>query len=108
VPPVIWLLLAIGTEVVATSALKASDGFSRLVPSIVVVAGYAASFYFLSLSLREIPLGVVYAVWSGIGTAAIALIGILFFQETLGWVGIAGIVLIVLGVVLLNASGAHN
>ena len=107
-PPVIWLLLAIGTEVVATSALKASDGFSRLVPSGVVVAGYAASFYFLSLSLREIPLGVVYAVWSGIGTAAIALIGVVFFQETLGWVGIGGIVLIVLGVVLLNASGAHN
>ena len=107
-PPVIWLLLAIGTEVVATSALKASDGFSRLIPSVVVVAGYAASFYFLSLSLREIPLGVVYAVWSGIGTAAIALIGVVFFQETLGWVGIGGIVLIVLGVVLLNASGAHN
>jgi small multidrug resistance pump len=108
VPPVIWLLLAIGTEVVATSALKASDGFTRIAPSVVVVAGYAASFYFLSLSLRDIPLGVVYAVWSGIGTAAIALIGILFFQETLGWVGIAGIVLIVLGVVLLSASGAHN
>jgi small multidrug resistance pump len=93
---------------VATSALKASDGFSRLMPSVVVVAGYAASFYFLSLSLREIPLGVVYAVWSGIGTAAIAIIGAVFFQETLGWVGIGGIVLIVLGVVLLNASGAHN
>lgn len=107
-PPVIWLLLAIGTEVVATSALKASDGFTRILPSVVVVAGYAASFYFLSLSLRDIPLGVVYAVWSGIGTAAIALIGILFFQETLGWAGIAGIVLIVLGVVLLNVSGAHN
>ncbi len=96
-PPVIWLLLAIGTEVVATSALKASDGFSRLFPSIVVVAGYAASFYFLSLSLRDIPLGVVYAVWSGIGTAAIALIGIVFFHETLGWVGVGGIVLIVPG-----------
>ena len=107
-PPVIWLLLAIGSEIVATSALKASDGFTRLVPGIVVVVGYAVSFYFLSLSLREIPLGVVYAVWSGIGTAAIALIGVVFFQETLGWAGIAGIVLIVLGVVLLNASGAHN
>jgi small multidrug resistance pump len=65
VPLVIWLLLAIGTEVVATSALKASDGFSRLVPSIVVVAGYAASFYFLSLSLRDIPLGVVLLNASG-------------------------------------------
>lgn len=107
-PPVIWLLLAIGTEVVATRALKASDGFTRILPAVVVVAGYAASFYFLSLSLRDIPLGVVYAVWSGIGTAAIALIGIVFFHETLGRVGIGVIVLIVLGVVMLNVSGAHN
>lgn len=106
--PVAWLLLAIASEVIATSALKASDGFSRLIPAIVVVIGYAASFYFLSLSLRDIPLGVVYAVWSGIGTAAIAVIGVVFFRETLGWVGIAGITLIVLGVVLLNLSGAHN
>jgi small multidrug resistance pump len=106
--PVAWLLLAIASEVVATSALKASDGFSRLTPAIVVIIGYAASFYFLSLSLRDIPLGVVYAVWSGIGTAAIAVIGVVFFRETLGWVGIAGITLIVLGVVLLNVSGAHN
>jgi small multidrug resistance pump len=106
--PVAWLLLAIASEVVATSALKASDGFSRLIPAIVVIIGYAASFYFLSLSLRDIPLGVVYAVWSGIGTAAIAVIGVVFFRETLGWVGIAGITLIVLGVVLLNVSGAHN
>jgi len=104
----IWLLLAIGTEVVATSALKASASFTHLLPSVVVVAGYAASFYFLSLALRDIPLGVVYAVWSGIGTAAIALIGVVFFRETLGWVGIAGITLIVVGVVTLNLSGAHN
>jgi small multidrug resistance pump len=108
VPPAIWLLLAIGSEVVATSALKASDGFSRLAPAAVVAIGYAASFYFLSLSLREIPLGVVYAIWSGIGTAAIAIIGVVFFRETLGWVGIAGITLIVLGVIVLNLSGAHN
>jgi small multidrug resistance pump len=108
VPPVIWLLLAIGTEVVATSALKASDGFSRLMPSTVVVAGYAASFCFLSLSLARSRWAPVYAVWSGIGTAAIALIGVVFFQETLGWLGIGGIVLIVGGVVLLNTSGAHD
>jgi small multidrug resistance pump len=101
-------MLAIGSEVVATSALKASDGFSRLVPGVVVVVGYAASFYFLALSLRAIPLGVVYAVWSGIGTAAIALIGVVFFRETLGLAGIAGISLIVLGVVVLSLSGAHT
>jgi small multidrug resistance pump len=106
--PAAWLLLAISSEIVATSALKASNGFRNLVPAVVVVVGYAVSFYFMSLSLRDIPLGVVYAVWSGVGTAAIAVIGVVFFQETLGWVGIGGIVLIVLGVVLLNASGAHN
>jgi len=105
---VLWLLLAIASEVVATSALKASDGFTRLGPAVVVVVGYATSFYFLALTLRDIPLGVTYAVWSGIGTAAIAIIGVVFFRETLGWAGIAGITLIVLGVVLLNASGAHN
>lgn len=104
----LWLLLAIASEVVATSALKASDGFTRLGPAVVVVVGYATSFYFLALTLRDIPLGVTYAVWSGIGTAAIAIIGVVFFRETLGWAGIAGITLIVLGVVLLNASGAHN
>jgi small multidrug resistance pump len=107
-PPAVWLLLAIASEVVATSALKASEGFSRLVPAVVVVVGYSASFYFLAQSLREIPLGVVYAVWSGIGTAAIAIIGVVFFRETLGWIGIAGITLIVLGVIVLNLSGAHN
>jgi len=106
--PVMWLLLAIGSEIVATSALKASDGFTRLVPVVIVVVGYAASFYFLALTLRDIPLGVTYAVWSGIGTAAIAVIGVVFFRETLGLVSIAGITLIVLGVVLLNVSGAHN
>ena len=87
--PVVWLLLAIGSEVVATSALKASDGFTRLVPAVVVVVGYAASFYFLSLTLRDIPLGITYAVWSGIGTAAIAIIGVVFFRETLG--GVTGL-----------------
>ena len=104
----LWLLLAIASEVVATSALKASDGFTRLGPAVVVVVGYATSFYFLALTLRDIPLGVTYAVWSGIGTAAIAIIGVVFFRETLGWAGIAGITLIVLGVVMLNLSGAHS
>jgi small multidrug resistance pump len=105
--PVVWMMVAIGSEVIATSALKASDGFSRLVPSVVVVVGYAASFYCLSIALRTIPLGIVYAVWSGVGTAVIALIGVLFFRETLGLAGVAGIALIVAGVALLNVSGAH-
>jgi small multidrug resistance pump len=106
--PVVWLFLAIASEVIGTTALKASDGFTHPIPVIVVVVGYAASFYFLALTLREIPLGITYAVWSGIGTAAIAIIGVLFFRETLGWAGIAGISLIVIGVALLNLSGAHG
>jgi small multidrug resistance pump len=102
--PVIWLALAIGSEIIATTSLKLSDGFSRPLPSVVVVAGYAFSFYALSISLRTIPLGVVYAVWSGIGTAAIVVIGLFLFRERLDVVKVAGIGLIITGVVLLNGG----
>jgi small multidrug resistance pump len=100
--PVAWLALAIGSEVVATTALKLSDGFSRLGWGGVVVVGYGISFYALSVSLRTIPLGVVYAIWSGIGTAAIVLIGYVLFREVLDAVKLAGIGLIIIGVVMLN------
>jgi small multidrug resistance pump len=82
-PPLLWLALAIGSEIVATTSLKLSDGFTRLIPAVVVV-GCAISFYALSMSLRNIPLGVVYAVWSGVGTAAIVLIGVFLFREVHG------------------------
>lgn len=101
--PVAWLALAIGTEVVATTALKASDGFSRLGWGAVVVVGYGVSFYALSITLKSIPLGVVYAIWSGAGTAAIVVIGYLLFGEVLSFVKLAGIGLIVIGVAMLNA-----
>jgi small multidrug resistance pump len=101
--PVAWLALAIGTEVVATTALKASDGFSRLGWGAVVVVGYGVSFYALSITLRSIPLGVVYAIWSGVGTAAIVVIGYVVFGEVLSFVKLAGIGLIVIGVAMLNA-----
>ena len=80
-----WVLLvaAIGAEVVATSALKASDGFSRLWPSVLVVVGYGLAFYLLALTLRSIPVGVAYAIWSGVGVVAIALIGWLVFGQKL-------------------------
>jgi small multidrug resistance pump len=106
----IFLALAIVSEVIATSALKASDGFSRLGPSLVVVAGYAIAFYFLSLTLRTIPVGVAYAIWSGVGVALIALIGWLVFGQTLDAPAIIGLLLIVAGVVVLNAfsrTGTH-
>jgi len=101
--PVAWLALAIGTEVVATTALKASDGFSRLGWGAVVVVGYGVSFFALSITLKSIPLGVVYAIWSGVGTAAIVVIGYLVFGEVLSFVKLAGIGLIVIGVAMLNA-----
>lgn len=107
--PVLWLALAIGTEVVATTALKLSDGFTRLGWAGVVVVGYGISFYAMSVALRSIPLGIVYAIWSGVGTAAIVLIGWVLFREVLDAVKLAGIGIIIVGVVMLNVtgSGAH-
>jgi small multidrug resistance pump len=97
-----YLALAIISEVIATSALKLSDGFSRFWPSTVVVIGYAISFYCLSLILKTLPVGVVYAIWSGAGIALIALIGWIFLDQTLDWPAILGLVLIVAGVVVIN------
>lgn len=98
----IFLSVAIVSEVTATSALKASNEFSRLWPSLVVVVGYAAAFYFLSLTLRTIPVGVVYAIWSGVGVALIALVAWLFFGQALDIPAIIGLLLIVAGVVVIN------
>ncbi len=103
--PIVWLALAIGTEIVATVSLKLSDGFRQLGWGAVVVVGYGISFYALSVSLKSIPLGVVYAVWSGVGTAAVVVIGWVLFREVLDAVKLAGIGLIIIGVVMLNGSG---
>ena len=104
--PALWLALAIGSEIIATVSLKLSNGFTKPIPSVVVVLGYAISFYALSISLRAIPLGVVYAIWSGVGTAAIVVIGLFLFRETLDAVKVIGIGLIITGVVVLNGVGA--
>ena len=99
-----WLFLsvAIAAEVVATSALKASDGFSRLWPALLVVAGYGAAFFFLSLTLRVIPIGVAYAVWSGVGIVLITLVAWFMFGQTLDTPALLGMALIVSGVVVMN------
>jgi small multidrug resistance pump len=102
---IVWLATAIGSEIIATVSLKLSDGFTKPIPSVVVVVGYAISFYALSVTLRSIPLGVVYAVWSGVGTAAVAMIGVFLFREVLDAVKVAGIGLIIVGVVMLNGAG---
>lgn len=98
----LFLLLAILCETLATSALKASEGFTRPIPAAVVALGYGASFYFLSLTLRAIPLGVAYAVWSGVGIVLITLIGWLAYGQRLDAPALAGIALITLGVVVMN------
>ncbi|PFH11087.1 small multidrug resistance pump [Collimonas sp. PA-H2] len=98
----VYLLIAIVAEVIATSALKASAEFTRLVPSVVVVAGYLTAFYFLSLTLRTLPVAIVYAMWSGIGIALIALVGWLFLKQSLDAAALVGIGLIVSGVLVLN------
>ena len=99
----IFLSVAIVSEVIATSALKASEGFSRLWPSLIVAAGYIAAFYFLSLTLKTIPIGVAYAIWSGAGVALIALIAWVFFGQKLDAPAIIGLLLIVAGVIVLNS-----
>ena len=98
-----WLILfiAILSETIATTALKASDGFTVLLPSIIVVIGYCLSFYFLSLTLRTIPVGIAYAVWSGVGVALVTLFGVLVYNQKLDFSALVGISLIMLGVVVL-------
>lgn len=98
----IYLSVAIVSEVVATSALKASEGFSRFWPSLLVVAGYSTAFYFLSLTLKTIPVGVVYAIWSGAGIALIAVVAWIFFGQALDLAAIIGMLLIIAGVLVLN------
>jgi len=98
----IYLWIAIVAEVIATSFLKASDGFTKLLPSLAVVAGYVTASFFLSLTLKEIPVGVAYAVWSGAGVTLIAAIGWIFLGQKLDAAAIAGMGLIVAGVVVLN------
>ncbi|MGP3931980.1 DMT family transporter [Nonomuraea sp. KM88] len=105
-----WLLLALAivSEVLATSALKLSNGFTHLGWSAVVAAGYIVSFVLLAQALKlHLEVGTAYAVWSGAGTAAIALIGAVFLGETLTPLKIGGILLIIGGVVVLNLAGAH-
>lgn len=98
----IYLIVAVVGEVIGTTALKSSEGFTRLGPSVVVVGGYAVAFFFLSLTLRHMPVGVAYAMWSGVGTVLITLIGWVIFSQKLDLAAIAGIGLIVAGVMVLQ------
>lgn len=99
-----WLYLAIAivSEVVATSALKAAEGFTRWGPSLLVVAGYASAFYFLSLTLRSIPFGIVYAIWSGVGVVLVSIMGWVIYHQSLDAAALVGIAIIIAGVEVLN------
>jgi len=98
----LWLACAIVAEVVATTALKAADGFTRLAPSLLVVVGYAVAFYCLSQTLRTIPTGVAYAIWSGVGIVLISLAGWLVYKQLLDLPAIVGMALIMAGVLVIN------
>jgi small multidrug resistance pump len=104
----IFLILAILFEVAGTTSMKLSEGFSKLIPSILLFVFYAASFVAVTFALEKIDISVAYAVWSGVGTALITIVGILFFRETVTVLKIVSIILIIIGVVGLNLAGARN
>ena len=103
-----WIILsvAIAFEVVATSALKETQGFTRLLPSIIAIVGYGLAFYFLSLTLKVLPVGIMYAIWSGAGIVLVAIVGWLLFRQTLDVPALIGIALILAGVLIINLFSA--
>ena len=104
----IFLLIAIISEVTASTALRATKGFTQLVPSVITVVGYAISFYALSMTLATIKLGIAYAIWSGVGIILITILGFLVYGQKLDWPAIVGIVLIILGVVVIQVFSEES
>lgn len=98
----LYLAIAIVAEVAATSALKASDEFTRLIPSLIVVVGYSIAFYLLTLVLRTMPIGITYAVWAGLGIVLVALVGVVVYKQVPDFPAILGMGLIVAGVMIIN------
>jgi len=104
----LFLFIAIMAEIIGTTALKMSDGFTRILPAAVTGVSYMIAFYFLALTLKTLSVGVAYAIWSGIGVAAIALIGFWFFKQPLDVAGVIGISLIIAGVIVLNVFSSTS
>jgi len=98
----VYLTIAIISEVIATTALKSAEGFTRPIPSVIVILGYGAAFFLLSLTLKVIPVGIAYAIWSGVGVSLIAIAGWVLYNQKLDLAGIAGIALIMAGVIVIN------
>lgn len=99
-----WLALSIAivAEVIATSALKASNEFTQLVPTLIAVVGYSTAFYFMTISMRVLPIGIMYAIWSGMGIVLISIVGWLVYKQNLDLPAIIGMVLIIAGAVIIN------
>lgn len=98
----LFLAVAIVFEIVATSALKKSEEFTKLIPSIITIVGYFGAFYFLSFAIRTIPIGIAYAIWSGVGIVLITIIGAVFFKQIPDLPAIIGLALILIGVIVIN------
>lgn len=101
-------MIAIAVEIVATSSLKASDGFTNWFFTMISLIGYGVSFYCLSIALREIPVGIAYAVWSGVGTVGICLLAWLIYKQNLSLISIIGILFIIVGVIIVNLGNAGH
>jgi len=93
---------AVLSEVIATTSLKFSEGFTKLLPSVVVVVGYGLSFYLLSITLKVMPIGIAYALWSGIGITLTVIAGRMIWNESLDWARVTGIILIIIGILVIN------
>ena len=104
----LYLSIAILAEVIATSSLKATEGFTRLIPSLIVVFGYGTAFYFLSLALRTMQVGTAYAIWSGVGTVIISIVAWLLYNQKLDAPSILGMALIISGVVIIKFLGPQG
>jgi len=102
------LFFAVLSEVIATTSLKFSEGFTKLVPSVIVVVGYGLSFYLLSLTLKVMPIGIAYALWSGIGITLTVILGKIIWNESLDWARITGIILIMIGILVINLFSQVN
>ncbi|HCM61718.1 MAG TPA: multidrug DMT transporter [Morganella sp. (in: Bacteria)] len=98
----LWLILAVGSEVIATSMLRAADGFTRFIPSVIVVIGYCVSFFALSQVVRVMPLGIAYAIWSGLGIVIVSVAAYFIYQQKLDLPAITGMALIIAGVLVIN------
>ncbi|WP_166415675.1 DMT family transporter [Cochlodiniinecator piscidefendens] len=106
----LFLLIAVITETIGTSALEASQQMTRVVPAVIVVVAYVLSFYFMALTLKYMPVGIVYALWSGLGIVSIAIIGYLVFGQSLDWPAVAGLAMIMSGILVIHLfsnSAAH-